>query len=124
MNEILLALLSMIVLWSVMWWIVNRRYGKTYTEILITYPFEDLVKGKIAMFKTGEKIKVGDFVLIRLPGYDYVWKVTKVNGEKVELRGRTGEVLIGFPMAHLGGKFTGYKDEKIFDKKDNKENQN
>ena len=144
MNEILLALLAMIVLWSVMWWIIKRKHDETYKEILITYPFEGLKKGRTAIFRSGEGIKVGDFVLIRLPGYEMIWRVTKVDGVKLWLVNRNHEELTGFPSHHIWGKMVGYKgdrldvdddlvysdfignvpnyDKGIFNKKNNKEN--
>ena len=112
MNEILLALLTMIVLWSVMWWIIKRKHGETYREILITLPFGTLEKGKVAVFKSGEGVKVEDYILIRLPGYDMIWRVTKREGEKLDLVNRKGEILIGFPSHYVWGKMIGYKGEE------------
>ena len=102
----------MIVLWSVMWWIIKRKHGETYKEILITYPFGSLKKGKVAVFKSGLRIKVEDYILIRLPGYDMIWRVTKQDGEKVDLVNRNGEVLLGFPSHYIWGKMIGYKGEE------------
>lgn len=114
MDEILLALLAMIVLWSVVWWMIKRKHNETYMEILITYPFDSLKKGRIAIFRSGGiEAKVGDYVLIRLPGYEMIWKVVKQKGEKVELTNRRGEKLVGFPKCHLCGKMIGYKGEEL-----------
>ena len=145
MNEILLALIAMIVLWSVMWWIIKKRHG-TYIEILITYPFDSLKVGKTAIFKSDEEIKVGDYVLIYISGYDMIWKVVEVyDREKLKLVNRGKEELVGFPKCCIRGKMVGYEGnqleedgmiesefianvpnhvESIFDKEDNKENQN
>ena len=112
MNEIILALLAMIVLWSVVWWVIKKEHSGVYKEILITYSFGTLKKGKIAVFKSGERIEVGDFVMICLPGYEMVWKVVKQDGEKLELVDRNNEVLIGFPGCHIWGKMIGYKGEE------------
>ena len=111
MDEILLALLAMIVLWSVVWWMIKRKHNETYTEILITYPFDSLKKGKVAVFRSDMRAEVGDYVLIRLPGYDMIWKVISKEGEKVELINRKNEKLVGFPVYHLWGKMVGYKGE-------------
>ena len=113
MDEILLALLAMIVLWSVVWWRIKRKHNETYMEILITYPFDSLKKGKVAVFRSDREAKVGDYVLIRLPGYEMIWKVVKQEGEKVELTNRKKEVLTGFPKCHLWGKMVGYKGEEL-----------
>ena len=96
---------------GVVWWLLERRHDKTYTEILITYPFDSLKKGKIAVFKSNIIAEVGDYVLIRLPGYDMIWKVISKEGEKVELINRKNEKLTGFPVCHLWGKMIGYKEE-------------
>jgi len=96
---------------GVVWWLLERRHDKTYTEILITYPFDSLKKGKIAVFKSNIIVEVGDYVLIRLPGYDMIWKVISKEGEKVELINRKNEKLTGFPVHHLWGKMIGYKGE-------------
>jgi hypothetical protein len=109
MNEILLALLTLIVLWSVMGWIIKRNHDKTYKEILITHPFDTLQKGKTAIFKSGMVVDVGDFVLLRLPGYDMIWKVVKCEGEKLELINRKNEKLTDFPVCHIWGKLVSYK---------------
>ena len=112
MNEILLALLCMIVLWSVMWWIIKKRHGDNYKEILITYPFDSLRVGEVAIFMSGLSIiRVGDYVLINLPGYETIWKVVEAEGEKLKLVDRKGEVLVGFPRCHIWGKLEGYKGE-------------
>ena len=113
MDEILLALLAMIVLWSVVWWMIKRKHDETYMEILITYPFDLLKKGKVAVFRSDREAKVGDYVLIRLPGYEMIWKVVKQEGEKVELTNRKKEVLTSFPKCHLWGKMVGYKGEEL-----------
>jgi SOS-response transcriptional repressor LexA len=109
MNEILLALLTMIVLWSVMGWIIKREHDKTYKEILITHPFDTLQRGRVAIFKSGLAAEVGNFVLLRLPGYDMIWKVVKREGEKVELENYKKEKLTDFPVCHIWGKLVDYK---------------
>ena len=113
MDEILLALLAMIVLWSVVWWMIKRKHNEIYMEILITYPFDSLKKGKVAIFRSDQEAKVGDYVLIRLPGYEMIWKVVKQEGEKMELTNQKREVLTGFPKCHLCGKMVGYKGEEL-----------
>ena len=113
MNEMLLALLALIVLWSVVWWMIKRNHNETYTEILITYPFDSLKKGKVAVFRSDMEAKVGDYVLIRLPGYEMIWKVVKEEREKMELTNRRGEKLVDFPKCHLWGKMVGYKGEEL-----------
>ncbi len=114
MNEILLALLCMIVLWSVMWWIINKKHKKVYTEILITQPFDSLEVGKIAVFRSNEEIKVGDYVLIYISSYDMIWKVVEVyDREKLKLVNRKKEELVGFPKCCIKGKMIdiGYKEK-------------
>ena len=113
MNEMLLALLALIVLWSVVWWMIVKKHNETYTEILITYPFDSLKKGKVAVFKSDVEAKVGDYVLIHLPGYEMIWKVVKEEREKMELVNRKGEKLVGFPKCYLWGKMIGYKGEEF-----------
>lgn len=113
MNEMLLALLTLIVLWSVMWWIIKKKHGGTYTEILITYPFDSLEVGKVAVFKSDEELKVGDYVLIYISGYDMIWKVVEVyDMEKLKLVNRGKEELVGFPKCYIRGKMIGYKGEE------------
>ena len=75
MIEVLL-LGSVIVL--IIAWILRRKHTDTYKEILITHPFDTLQKGRVAIFKSGVIAYVGDFVLLRLPGYDMIWKVVRL----------------------------------------------
>ena len=105
MIEVLL-LGSVIVLIA---WMLRRKHTNTYKEILITHPFDTLQKGRVAIFKSGVIAYVGDFVLLRLPGYDMIWKVVKREGEKVELENHKKEKLTSFPVCHIWGKMIGYK---------------
>ncbi len=106
-----IVLLMVFIGLGVIWWLLKQKHDKTYTEILITYPFDSLKKGKIAVFRSNITVGVGDYVLIRLPGYDMIWKVISKEGEKVELINRKNEKLTGFPVYHLWGKMIGYKGE-------------
>lgn len=104
---VLLALVGL----CMVWWLLKRKHDETFMEILITCPFDSLKVGKVAIFRSGSEVKVGDFVLIRLPGYEMIWKVVKQDGEKLGLKNRNNDVLEGFPKCHLWGKMIGYKGE-------------
>lgn len=131
-----ITLLVLVLGFIVVWRILKQKHDETYMEILITYPFDSLKKGKVAIFKSGEGVRAEDFVLIHLPGYEMIWKVVKKEGEKLWLTNRNKEELTGFPACHIWGKMIGYKGElkeddlienvpgyvkSIFDKKNNKE---
>jgi SOS-response transcriptional repressor LexA len=90
-------------------WMLKRKRTDDCIEIFITCPFDTLQKGRVAIFKSGSAIEVGDFVLLRLPGYDMIWKVVKREGGKVELENHKKEKLTDFPVCHIWGKLVNYK---------------
>ena len=104
--------LGIIVIGIIFFIFQKRVKGKRDTgiKIYITRPFEDLKKGKTAIFKvTEDPIIPGDYVLIQLPGYEMIWKVKDVKGDKLDLYNRFDR-LLGFPKYHVSGKFVGYEE--------------
>ena len=93
-------------------WKLNNRHNKTYTKVYIDRSFDSLKVGKTAIFKASETINPGDYVLIKLPGYDMIWKVSSVWGDKLDLYSKYDK-LLEFPKYHIKGKLIGYEEEMV-----------